>query len=181
MHYWSSEGSEDVSSSEELLYQLAHPICLVSSLTIEFYQAHWQLGQPVYCPQTLRVAFYLGTNLQETISLGPVQRTPNAQVYPFSRPIVANQIRLILEGRTAKQPSDELWYTVVQYVEVMGRTLPSLKDKQVCQALVNYASRFITKEDLQTSFFPTTNFSNGLEYYLSCPRFRKSANPVQSQ
>jgi len=158
-----------VNSSEFLNYQLSHPICIVSALVIEFYRASWQEGRPVYCPKVIRASFYLGSNLQCTITLGHVQRLAIPQTFTLPRPIVANLVRIHLDGRTARQPSDDLWYTVVQHVNILGYSLRSFADRGLCQSLINYAHKFITQEDLKAARYSSTEkFAQTCEFYLSC-------------
>jgi hypothetical protein len=53
--YWSSSGSEDDNSDEFLLYRLAHPFCLVSSVSIRPFRAWFQPGNPIYAPKSISV------------------------------------------------------------------------------------------------------------------------------
>ncbi len=46
--YWSSRGSEDESSSEWLALRLAHPLCLVSAVSIMPFLAFFQRVRAVF-------------------------------------------------------------------------------------------------------------------------------------
>jgi len=176
--YWSSKGNADRESSEYLSYQLAHPVCIVKRIHLKVYQASWQYGEPIYAPKTLTVYFGMGTSFTHVVPLGEVQRTAESQFFDLSRPVVANQIMIKLEGRTAKQPSDNLWYTVVQFFDVIGYILPSLKqEKDLCAAIVKPLAGDLTKEVLKKGY-PLSNYSPTVEFFSNCPRIKKTFTPI---
>ncbi|EIE20100.1 hypothetical protein COCSUDRAFT_57820 [Coccomyxa subellipsoidea C-169] len=72
--YWSSRGSEDESSTEWLALRLAHPLCLVSAVSIMPFLAFFQRGHPIYAPKAARFVFSCG----EDVKARPVGSTPDS-------------------------------------------------------------------------------------------------------
>ena len=53
--YWSSAGSPTPDTHESVSLRLAHPLCLVRSITLRPFRAWFQPGAPVYAPRGVRV------------------------------------------------------------------------------------------------------------------------------
>ncbi|GAM25046.1 hypothetical protein SAMD00019534_082210 [Acytostelium subglobosum LB1] len=144
--FWSSRGSNDISSSEYLLYKLEQPICIVSSIQIHVYKAFFQPGQPIYSPQSIRISVgFTPDNMHYTSEEFMVEQTDEPQTFYFD-PIlvVGGYLRVDLIGHHQSQANDGLFYTVLKYVCVDGRTLGSLDNKpELCLSLVQMAAKHI--------------------------------------
>ena len=54
--YWSSAGSPTPDKHESVSLRLAHPLCVVRSITLRPFRAWFQPGAPVYAPRSVRGA-----------------------------------------------------------------------------------------------------------------------------
>jgi hypothetical protein len=133
--FWSSTGSDTTQANEHLTYQLCEPLCLVHKVSVKFYRANYQLGRPVYPAQQVRLSF--GFDLSSSGALTTCVHTTPAYHAQFSdgwqhfvlpQYIPAHYVKVEFIGKRQRQPGDELYYTVVQQLHVMGTPLSS------CQA-----------------------------------------------
>ena len=84
--FWSSKGSADPDSSEFLIYTLKQPICIITSIDILPYKAHFQLGSPVYAPRSIQIetGFHPTEDYHYTSKQFPVQNIPEIQNFSLS-------------------------------------------------------------------------------------------------
>ncbi|KAL5069505.1 hypothetical protein RYX36_020392 [Vicia faba] len=52
--YWSSSGQNNPNVPETLTYQLASQICVITEINIQPFQAHFQMGSPIYSAKSVR-------------------------------------------------------------------------------------------------------------------------------
>ncbi|KAL5058702.1 hypothetical protein RYX36_030306 [Vicia faba] len=52
--YWSSSGQSNPNVPETLTYQLASQICVITEINIQPFQAHFQMGSPIYSAKSVR-------------------------------------------------------------------------------------------------------------------------------
>jgi len=72
----------------------------------------------------------------------PVQNVDTLQRFTLDTPQIGCYVRLDLFGRQQRQPGDELWYTVVRLLKVVGTPIGALSDKPVLSlSLLDYALR----------------------------------------
>jgi len=132
--FWSSKGSSKVDSSEFLVYKLRRPVCIINFVDVHVFCASFQRGKPTYAPQFIRIS--VGFSPEEVgmhyISPQyPVKNTRDVQRFYLEVPQIGQYVRLHLIGRQQRQPGDELWYTVLRYLEIVGIPLDSFANKPV--------------------------------------------------
>jgi len=116
-NYWSSAGSASASDNERLVYELAHPVCVVTSIGLSAVQAFWQEGRPVYAPRAVRVHLGLGPDrVHATYTVEDVRQVSGLQTWRLPVPVVASWMALELLGKPQRQPGDNLHYIALSYV-----------------------------------------------------------------
>ncbi|KAI9021883.1 hypothetical protein DFJ74DRAFT_768489 [Hyaloraphidium curvatum] len=133
--FWSSTGTAEErlstrDASEHLVFAFASPH-VVRRVEITPFQAVFQRGAPCYPPLAVSVGL-LGTeplNPWPDQSLNLVYLSPPLPVPPYPLPFVidipplflpARGLVLLLYGKRTPQPSDNLYYTVLQSVRAFG-------------------------------------------------------------
>lgn len=123
-HFWSSTGSADDASEEWLTYRLVQPLCALQAVVVSAYKADYQRRAPVYAPR--RVAFDVAHAPDGPFHWSsrefPCAHTSEPQRFDLAggELPVGGFLRVRLLGRRARQPGDELWYTVIRHVRVLG-------------------------------------------------------------
>jgi hypothetical protein len=133
--FWSSTGSPDPLSSEFVSFHLHDP-SIVRSVTLRPFRAWFQQGEPLYAPRAFRVL--VGTyssgiatwHWRSDVIPCPVSEEAReeyditAQISPEF--VAGNIVGVTLLGRQEVQPSDKLFYTCLERLEVTGLTLSDL-------------------------------------------------------
>eukprot|EP01137_Pigoraptor_chileana_P001742 Opistho-2@39758 len=133
--YWSSRGSEDENSSEWLSYRFPS-VHIVKTMLISVYKADWQRGSPLYAPKTVRFTFSLwGCAPHYVTCVYPVEKSSDVQGFTIAAPVVATSVTVELIGRTQRQPGDELFYTVIDYVASYGVPFEDIRDYEIAAAV----------------------------------------------
>ncbi|EFA85519.1 hypothetical protein PPL_01476 [Heterostelium album PN500] len=168
--FWSSKGSNDISSSEYLIYKLEQSVCIVSSVQIHVYKAFFQPSSPIYSPQTIRISVGFSPNNMHFISEEfIVEQTDEPQTFYFDpRLVVGGYIRIDLYGHHQTQTSDGMYYTVIRYVCVDGRSVGCIENKQeLCLSMLKFATKHIdTNTILETDKFNGCDNLNQLLSHL---------------
>lgn len=175
--FWSSTGSSDVTSGEYLIYKLIQPVCIVSCVAIAPYQASFQMGQPIYAPQSIQVSVGFSAHMMHWKStVQPVlNKTALAWVYILPEVVVGGYVRLDLMGRYQTQPQDDLYYTVLQEVRIKGSPVGALKKyPYVARGML----RFALSQDVFFSSFEFAKSQSPLENIIKKHRTLASSSVV---
>jgi len=129
--FWSSVGNENPETNESLIYQLCQPICAVFSISIRPYRASYQLGQPIYAPRSIQISIGFSPEdyhwKSEVFPVINEHETFTFSISPYMA--IGGYIRLDLYGRYQTQPSDELYYTVLESVSASGIPIGAVPNK----------------------------------------------------
>jgi len=133
--FWSSKGSDDINSSEYLVFQFTQAICIVKSVEILIFKARFQMESPIYGPQRMQISVGFSPKLSEMEYVSPVfdvNNNPEPQEFDIGNELVfGSYIRLDLFGRNSTQHADDLYYTVLERVKVYGTPIGAMKKKAV--------------------------------------------------
>ncbi|TPX34808.1 hypothetical protein SmJEL517_g02649 [Synchytrium microbalum] len=136
--FWSSKGAQDPLSSEYLVYQMIQPACIVTGVRIIPFRAAFQRRLPTYAPRylTIRIGYHRDSECMAFVSKEFKVRNVNEwQYFPVGPFVVSGgYIRLEMRGRYETQPSDDLYYTVLQQVEAVGYPIGALQGQPNIQA-----------------------------------------------
>jgi len=148
--FWSSKGSGDIESGEHLVYKLLQPVCIVQKVHLFAYKGLYASGPRTYTPQFFKVSVGFSPHLEDmhfTSEKLLFENTEAMQTCEFKEPQIGGYLRLDLIGRRERQPSDNLYYTVLRYVAVIGVPLEELSEKPLLSSsLLNFAlaSKYFT-------------------------------------
>ena len=119
--FWSISGSADINSNEEIVISLIG-LSLVSCVKVRPYRAAYQATSPIYAPQEIQV--YVGINSKNWIKVPiifSILNMPDLKMLDMSEYcVMGDSIKLVLHKRQQKQMADDLWYTVLEKVEIYG-------------------------------------------------------------
>jgi hypothetical protein len=118
-----------------LSYLLEGELCLVDSVSLAVYQAHWQPEQPVYAPRSARLLLGVAPGVVRNVVDMPVRKHTELQTLRLPYPVAATWMAIELLGRTQAQPYDDLWYTVLSEVRCHGWPLHTILHTVVGLAL----------------------------------------------
>ncbi|KAI8924643.1 hypothetical protein BC831DRAFT_297161 [Entophlyctis helioformis] len=129
--FWSSKGNPDPLSSESLTYELLQP-SVISAVSLKPFKAVFQRGSPTFAP--LCVSFSVGfaptPDAMHFVSpLYPIRNINKTQTFQLSPSLVVGRyLRIHLHGRCGTQPTDNLYYTVLEQVACHGLPYGALGD-----------------------------------------------------
>ncbi|XP_061374531.1 F-box protein At4g00755-like isoform X2 [Gastrolobium bilobum] len=155
--YWSSEGENDPSVPETLVYKLISKICLVTEIHVQPFQAYFQHGLPIYSAKAVRFKMghprypmelesLVADNITANHVLGdnqfvwtytspefPMFQENCLQQFKLPEPVLCIGGVLLVEllGRVQKQEMDELFYICISHVQVVGRPLSPAFDVKI--------------------------------------------------
>ncbi|KAJ3256326.1 hypothetical protein HK103_005581 [Boothiomyces macroporosus] len=116
--FWSSKGS-GMDVDEYLEYKLVAR-SLITSIEVKPFLAQFQRGLPCYAPRG--ISFSIG-NAQNEIYYHspkyPIINTNESQVFRID-PQIGKYLRINLIGKVQTQPIDDLYYTCLEKVEILG-------------------------------------------------------------
>jgi hypothetical protein len=122
--FWSSAGSPDVNSNEEIVLSLIG-LSIVSCVRLRPYRAAYQALSPIYAPQAIQI--YIGVNSKNWVEIPiifTVENTHDLQTFDVSEYCtMGDSVKLVLKRRQKRQLEDGLWYTVLEKVDVYGIAL----------------------------------------------------------
>eukprot|EP00741_Cyanophora_paradoxa_P004320 tig00000792_g4194.t1 len=133
--FWSSSGSASPKSEEWVQYRLHAPMCVVYAVQLAVYRATYQLGEPIYPPEAVQIAVsatpiprppWDGSDGRPPARLLvsreiPVKATDALQTLLLGRsPAVGQYVCIRLIGKRQRQLEDNLFYSVLRYVCVLG-------------------------------------------------------------
>ncbi|KAK9830652.1 hypothetical protein WJX74_000319 [Apatococcus lobatus] len=177
--YWSSKGNAVEHSDEQVLLRLAHPACLVREVQIQAFKAEFQAGAPVYAPQ--RVSFVMGgvdcfeangrprpsPNILAAVSHQSQQHsTPqlamqkNAHLQRFEippTPCFGGLLQVNLHGRTQRQSDDDLWYTCIAHIRVIGTPIYNFVPQYIASHPISRQQSEEGMLDIGTQSSPTAD------------------------
>mmetsp|Transcript_15250 Transcript_15250/g.46066 ORF Transcript_15250/g.46066 Transcript_15250/m.46066 type:complete len:422 (+) Transcript_15250:724-1989(+) len=124
--FWSSTGSDDTAREEHITLRLASPLCELRSVSLCFYRAEFQFGEPVY--PSNQVSFYVGPSKDRLHRASPrfiVWPTDWRQTFFLLQDVpVGGVLRIVMHGRRQKQLEDMRHYVCLRHVEAHGLELP---------------------------------------------------------
>ncbi|KAK7294996.1 hypothetical protein RJT34_17898 [Clitoria ternatea] len=134
--YWSSNGQSNPNVPETLTYELVSEICVITEINIQPFQAHFQMGSPIYSAKSVR--FKMGHPKSSLDALDdekfvwtytspefPMTQENRLQKFRLPEPVlcIGGILQIELLGRVQRQEMDGLLYICVSYVEVLGGSL----------------------------------------------------------
>ncbi|XP_047342434.1 F-box protein At4g00755-like [Impatiens glandulifera] len=146
--YWSSEGEDDPTVPEALVYNLAANLCIISEIYVQPFQAYFQYGFPVYSAKSVRfkmghpksskemdvlmrgeywVGNYTNDNFVWTYTSPefPMMQENSLQKFSLPEPVlcIGGVLQIELLGRVQRQEMDGLYYICISHVKAVGRML----------------------------------------------------------
>ncbi|KAL5058428.1 hypothetical protein RYX36_030032, partial [Vicia faba] len=134
--YWSSSGQSNPNVPETLTYQLASQICVITEINIQPFQAHFQMGSPIYSAKSVRFKMgHLKASLDDltdafvwtyTSSEFPMAQENRLQKFKLPEPVlcIGGILQIELLERVQSQEMDGLLYIWFK----MGHLKASLDD-----------------------------------------------------
>eukprot|EP00127_Corallochytrium_limacisporum_P003404 Clim_evm32s149 gene=Clim_evmTU32s149 len=123
MTFWSSEGSEDEDSSEQLMYGIQSGVALIRRVCVRPYRADYQFGMPTYAPKYIRISVSMEPDSHYTFVSEPISIRNEDQLQAYELPptvVLGRYIRIDLYGRWTRQQFDNKFYTVIKDVRIDG-------------------------------------------------------------
>ncbi|KAL1360330.1 hypothetical protein HN51_005697 [Arachis hypogaea] len=154
--YWSSSGQSNPGVPETLTYELLSQICVISEINIQPFQAHFQIGSPIYSAKSVR--FKMGhckSSLDAstddnfvwtyTSPVFPMSQENRLQKFKLPEPVlcIGGILQIELLGRVQRQEMDGLLYICVSYVQVVGCSLSPAFNVEI----LDPTGRFLLKSD----------------------------------
>jgi hypothetical protein len=180
--FWSSVGTGDPENVEFLDYELVDSVCIVSSVRIKPYLAHYQRGLPCYAPVFISVVTSMNSDFRTVLCRSEkyyMKNEPSLQQFFPHYMLYGKYIRIYLHGHSSTQQNDKLYYTALERVEVFGMSLGGLKliapaiataigYTQEYEACSRYQEWSIDKEALKKCcyFFKNDQLSEIVSLYL---------------
>ncbi len=130
--YWSSKGSNQADSSEELIFTTTHSLILLTRFSITVYQAFFHSNYPIYAPHTVQLILlhkdrhtpYYHSPIYE------VQSTSQQQIFEFDLPILfcGGFVRLLFHGKRQVQTvGDPDYYLCICHASLEGYPITSFQ------------------------------------------------------
>ncbi|PNY13005.1 cyclin-like protein/F-box protein [Trifolium pratense] len=131
--YWSSSGQSNPNVPETLTYQLASQICIIKEINIQPFQAHFQMGSPIYSAKSVRFKMgHLKASLNDlsdemfvwtyTSPEFPMAQENRLQKFILPEPVlcIGGILQVELLERVQRQEMDGLLYICVSHVQAQG-------------------------------------------------------------
>ncbi|CAI8605151.1 unnamed protein product [Vicia faba] len=125
--YWSSSGQSNPNVPETLTYQLASQICVITEINIQPFQAHFQMGSPIYSAKSVRFKMgHLKASLDDLTDAFVWTYTspefPMAQKFKLPEPVlcIGGILQIELLERVQSQEMDGLLYICISHVQALG-------------------------------------------------------------
>ncbi|CAI8600853.1 unnamed protein product [Vicia faba] len=130
--YWSSSGQSNPNVPETLTYQLASQICVITEINIQPFQAHFQMGSPIYSAKSVRFKMgHLKASLDDltdafvwtyTSPEFPMAQENRLQKFKLPEPVlcIGGILQIELLERVQSQEMDGLLYICISHVQALG-------------------------------------------------------------
>lgn len=161
--YWSSNGQINPNVPETLTYQLGSQICVIKEINIQPFQAHFQMGSPIYSAQSVR--FKMGHQKASLDSLAdemfvwtytspefPMAQENRLQTFQLPEPVlcIGGILQVELLGRVQRQEMDGLLYICISYVQALGIQLSPAFSVEI----LDPSGMFVLKRDQRVKCEP---------------------------
>ncbi|XP_004492681.1 F-box protein At4g00755-like [Cicer arietinum] len=161
--YWSSNGQINPNVPETLTYQLGSQICVIKEINIQPFQAHFQMGSPIYSAQSVR--FKMGHQKASLDSLAdemfvwtytspefPMAQENRLQTFQLPEPVlcIGGILQVELLGRVQRQEMDGLLYICISYVQALGIQLSPAFSVEI----LDPSGMFVLKRDQRAKCEP---------------------------
>ncbi|KAJ3407117.1 hypothetical protein HDV05_005613, partial [Chytridiales sp. JEL 0842] len=127
--FWSSKGYEDPDTGDFLEYELVEPFNLIHQFIIRPFKASFQRGMPIYAPKFVSIS--VGLDKDTIYYSSPMYGCINVNediCFTLPHLVIGKFVRINFFGRQQTQPTDNLYYTVMQSVKVRGLTFDDVKE-----------------------------------------------------
>ncbi|KAF8379427.1 hypothetical protein HHK36_028862 [Tetracentron sinense] len=175
--YWSSEGKSDPSVPETLTYKLITNLWVITEISVQPFQAYFQVGVPIYSAKAVR--FRMG-HLRSPMEIGsdfldgfaadrisvddkftwtytspefPMAQEKSLQKFKLPEPVLCfgGFLQIELLGRVQRQEMDGLFYICVAHVQVMGRPLVPSFDVEMIDLSGKCMLKYYPEAEFSTS------------------------------
>jgi len=139
--FWSSTGSPSTDDNEHAIIKLLHPLSVVRSVKLFIYKAYWQKFSPIYNPSFVTISIgFTPQTMHYTSEQFPVAKLDSCQTFELNEAQFGSYVRLDFIGKTELQLSNNMYYTVVRHIQILGTTYECLCDRaQLSSSLVCFA------------------------------------------
>ena len=150
--FWSSEGSENESASEWLLYRVkGDSPAWITHVCLENFKTLFQDNFPIYPPLKVRFSFgFVPEQFHYTSEHYEVAENDELQVFPVLPMIVAaNYVKVHLIGKPNKQKSNNLHYVAIRYVEIRGLDSVGIAENGLQETFESFCTAIVENEKLE--------------------------------
>ncbi|KAK2415104.1 F-box protein [Trifolium repens] len=167
--YWSSSGQSNPNVPETLTYQLASQICIIREINIQPFQAHFQMGSPIYSAKSVRFKMgHLKASLNDlademfvwtyTSPEFPMVQENRLQKFRLPEPVlcIGGILQIELLERVQRQEMDGLLYICVSYVQAQGIQLSPAFTVDI----LGPSGMFVLKRDHRANCQPSVTSEN---------------------
>lgn len=171
--YWSSKGNSNTEVPETLIYKLLTNFCLVTEISVQPFQAYFQLPEcPIYSARAVR--FRMGhprnpgeidNDLRElplqlpaddkfvwtyTSPEFPMNQEITLQKFKLPVPVlcIGGYLQIELLGRIQKQKMDALYYICVNHVKALG-VLSPVFDAEIVEPSGKFLLKYLPENENQ--------------------------------
>ncbi|KAI8540343.1 hypothetical protein RHMOL_Rhmol09G0255700 [Rhododendron molle] len=160
--YWSSEGENDPTVPETLVYKLIAKLCVITEIHVQPFQAFFQYGFPIYSAKAVRFRMGhpwfpigIGSDSGDEFDAGnestdsaliwtytspefPMAQENRLQKFKLPEPVlcIGGIVQVELLGRVQKQEMDNLYYICISHVQVVGRPLSLPFDVEILDSSI---------------------------------------------
>ncbi|TKY65516.1 F-box protein [Spatholobus suberectus] len=167
--YWSSNGQIDPNVPETLTYELVSQICVITEINIQPFQAHFQIGSPIYSAKSVR--FKMGHPKASLDAVDdemfvwtytspefPMSQENQLQKFKLPEPVlcIGGILQIELLGRVQRQEMDGLLYICVTHVQVLGGSLSPAFNVDNLEA----SGMFVLQRDRLANYQPVMTSEN---------------------
>ncbi|XP_020219016.1 F-box protein At4g00755 isoform X2 [Cajanus cajan] len=167
--YWSSDGQSNPNVPETLTYELVSQICVITEINIQPFQAHFQIGSPIYAARSVR--FKMGHAKASLDAVDdemfswtytspefPMSQENRLQKFKLPEPVlcIGGILQIELLGRVQRQEIDGLLYICVSHVQVLGGSLSPAFNADI----LDPSGNFVLKRDQMANCQPVITSGN---------------------
>ncbi|AES80055.1 cyclin-like F-box protein [Medicago truncatula] len=202
--YWSSSGQSNPNVPETLTYHLTSQICVITEINIQPFQAHFQMGSPIYSAKSVRFKMgHLKASLDdlagETIPKKrdnladesekyvwtytspefPMAKENRLQKFTLPEPVlcIGGILQIELLERVQRQEMDGLLYICVAHVQALGIQLSPAFTVDV----LGPSGMFVLKRNHRPNCQPTVTSENESEAIITDRHFRQIVTILRAQ
>ncbi|KAI8540344.1 hypothetical protein RHMOL_Rhmol09G0255700 [Rhododendron molle] len=146
--YWSSEGENDPTVPETLVYKLIAKLCVITEIHVQPFQVRFRMGHPWF-------PIGIGSDSGDEFDAGnestdsaliwtytspefPMAQENRLQKFKLPEPVlcIGGIVQVELLGRVQKQEMDNLYYICISHVQVVGRPLSLPFDVEILDSSI---------------------------------------------